>query len=115
MKQDTDWQINTEKLRVITRSDLPLSYQAVQSGHAGIQFQHEHPEIAKHWHENSNYLIFLSVKDEERLKRLIDIAELNNIKHSVFREPDIGNEITAIALEPSSVSKKITSKIKLLG
>ena len=104
-----------EKLRVITRSDLPLSYQAVQSGHAGIQFQHEHPEIAKHWHTNSNYLIFLSVKNEFELKKLIDIAELHDVKHSIFREPDIGDEITAIALEPSSVSKKLTSKIKLLG
>jgi hypothetical protein len=40
---------------------------------------------------------------------------MHDIKHSIFREPDIGDEITAIALEPSSVSNKITNKIRLLG
>jgi hypothetical protein len=49
------------------------------------------------------------------LEKLIDKAEMRNIKYSVFREPDIGNEITAIALEPNLVSKKLTSHIKLLG
>lgn len=104
----------TEKLRIITRSDLPLSYQAVQSGHAGIQFQYEHPELAKNWYTNSNYLIFLSVKNEDELNRLIKKAKLKNIKLSIFKEPDIGNQITAITLEPCQDSKKITSNIKLM-
>ena len=102
------------KLRVITRSDLPISYQAVQSGHAGIQFQHEHRKIAKLWHKYSNYLIFLSVKNEEELKLLVEHAKSKKIRLSVFREPDLNNEITAIALEPSTVSDKITSNLKLL-
>lgn len=107
-------QIPTEKLRVITRRDLKLPYQAVQSGHAGIQFQYEHPEIAKNWYNNSNYLIFLSVENEDELKQLIDKAKQKNIKISIFREPDLNNEITAIAIEPSLKSKKLTSGLKLM-
>lgn len=103
-----------KKLRVITRSDLPLSYQAVQSGHAGIQFQHEHRRIAKRWHKKSNYLIFLSVRNEAELILLAAHAKSENIRVSVFREPDLNNEITAIALEPSTVSDKITKSLKLL-
>lgn len=102
------------KLRTITRSDLPIGYQAVQSGHAAIQFQHEHPSIAKEWFTKSNYLIFLSVPDEHSLERIIESAKEQDIKVSVFREPDLNNEITAIALEPSSVSDKLTKNLKLL-
>lgn len=32
---------NTEKLRVITRRDLPIGTQATQAAHAAIDFQHE--------------------------------------------------------------------------
>lgn len=35
------------------------------------------------------------------------------IKLSVFREPDIDNQITAIALEPGTQTKKLCSNIKL--
>jgi len=33
----------------------------------------------------------------------------------VFREPDINNQITAVALEPSDASKRLTSSCPLLG
>jgi len=100
---------------VIGRKDLSIGMQAVQSGHAAIQFQHEHPELAKNWFHNSNYLIFLSVNNEEELKSLIDRAITQNITVSVFREPDINNEITAIALQPCDESRKFTSGLPLMG
>lgn len=109
-----DTQIKVEKLRVISRRDLKLPYQAVQAGHAAIQFQHEYPKLAKNWFHNSNYLIFLSVNNEEELKSLIDRAKSENIQISVFTEPDINNEITAIALEPCIKAKKLTSGIPLM-
>lgn len=109
-------QINsTEKLRVVTRRDLPIAYQAVQAGHAAIDFQHEHPEIAKEWQTKSNYLAFLTVADEAQLIKLITKAVLTGIKHTVFREPDIDNQITAVAFEPSEASRKLTSSCPLLG
>lgn len=110
----TEAQVKNQKLRVITRRDIPLSYQAVQSAHAGIQFQHEHPELAKDWYSNSNYLIFLSTEDEESLKTLIRKANSKNITLSIFREPDINNEITAIALEPCEESRKLSSGLPLM-
>lgn len=110
----TGVQITTEKLRVITRRDLLKPYQAVQSGHAVIQFQYDYPKIARDWYINSNYLIYLSVENEHELISFIEKAQLKNIKVSVFREPDIGNQITAIALEPSICSKKLTSGLPLM-
>ena len=108
-------QINNEKLRVVTRRDLALPYQAVQSGHAAIDFQHEHPVEARQWQKQSNYLAFLTVENEQDLINLASKAILMGIKHTIFREPDINNEITAIAFEPSEASRKLTSNCPLLG
>lgn len=108
-------QINNQKLRVVTRRDLSLSYQAVQSGHAAIDFQHEHSVEAREWQKQSNYLAFLTVANEEQLIKLISKAILMGIKHTVFREPDIGNQITAVAFEPTDAAKKLTSSCPLLG
>ena len=106
---------NNEKLRVVSRRDISFGYQAVQSGHALVQFQHEHPIKSKDWYHNSNYLAFLTVKDEEELEKLIRKAEAKEIKHSIFREPDIGNEITAVAFEASDDARRITSACPKMG
>lgn len=107
-------QIN-EKLRVVTRRDLSLPTQAVQSAHAAIDFQHAHPKEATDWQTKSNYLALLTVANEEELYKLIDKATIRGIKHTIFREPDINNEITAIAFEPCDASRRLTSGCPLLG
>lgn len=100
---------------MVTRRDLSIPYQAVQSAHAAIDFQHEHPVEAKEWQSSSNYLAVLTVEDEQHLIKLITKAILLGIKHTVFREPDIDNQITAVAFEPSEQAKKLTSSCPLLG
>ena len=85
----------------------------LQSAHAGIDFQHQHPEIAKQWNKESNYLIILSVENEEQLSLYLEKFKFYNIKTTAFREPDIGNVITAIAVEPSEKTRKLTSKLPL--
>ena len=102
-----------DKLYVITREDLDPGYQAVQSLHAGIQFAMEHPDIHKEWYEQSNYLGLLSTSDELELNKLIEKANAAGIPCSVFREPDVDNQITAIAIGPGPKSKKLCSNLKL--
>ena len=105
-------QIN-QKLIIITRRDLHPGYQAVQSAHAAVDFQHQHPEISKQWNTQSNYLIILSVENEEQLLLFLEKVKWKNIKYTAFREPDIDNELTAIAIEPGEKSRKLTSKLPL--
>ena len=81
--------------------------------HALRQFTAEHPEIDRIWFEQSNYLGLLSVKNEEELVQLIEQAANHGIHHSIFREPDIDNQITAIALSPGPKSKKLCSRLPL--
>ena len=102
-----------DKLYVITRRDLSPGYQAVQSMHALRQFTAEHPDVDKQWYEVSNYLGLLSVASEQELNSLIDKARDFDIPLSIFREPDIDNQITAIAIAPGSRSKKLVSNLQL--
>lgn len=102
-----------QKLIVITRRDLTPGAQAVQSAHAAIDFQHQHPTIAREWNSNSNYLIFLSVQNEQELKKFIQKFQIYDINHTVFIEPDLDNQITAVCVEPSEKTMKLCSHLPL--
>jgi siroheme synthase (precorrin-2 oxidase/ferrochelatase) len=102
-----------QHLVTITRRDLTTSQQAVQSAHADIDFTFEHPGRAGPWHKD-NYLVMLTVATELDLHNLINICEKNKILYTIFSEPDLGNSITAIALEPGPITEHITRKLPLL-
>jgi len=104
---------SNDKLYLVTRKDISPGYQAVQSAHALRLFSEEHPEIDREWYKVSNYLCLLAVQNESELYSLIGQAKDLEINISVFREPDINNEITAIAIAPGIKSKELCSKLKL--
>lgn len=89
-----------DKLYLVTRRDIAPGYQAVQSCHAMRQFTADHPDRDGEWFKSSNYLALVSVADEVELMRLIAAAKDHDLCWSAFREPDIGGQITAIAIEP---------------
>ncbi len=93
-----------DKLYVVVRRDLAAGQQAVQGIHAAVQFQKEHPGTEREWFEKSNTLAFLQAEDEEALERLAEAAGRRGIRFSAFREPDIGDRLTALALEPRARS-----------
>jgi len=102
------------KLVTVTRTDIPEGHQAVQSTHAAIDFVFEHPTRAGPWYKNSNTLVMLTVKDVDGLKKLIKKCDYLRLEYTVFREPDMGNEITAICIEPHPETYKMVSKLPLL-
>jgi len=53
----------------------------------------------------------LAVKNEQELNTLISKLEKSKIKFSVFREPDIDNQITSICIEPSDKTRRLTSSL----
>lgn len=106
-------QINNSKLVVVTRKDLTPGEQLAQTNHASIQFQHEHPIISKDWLEKSNYIVILAAKDEQDLLRILEKSRMSNLKSSVFVEPDLNGQVTAIAIEPSEMTQKICSNLPL--
>lgn len=80
------------RLYVLSRKDIGVSQQAVQSGHAVAQFMLEHPDQWK-----NSYLILLEVKNINELEKYKYIFQEHNVPHASFREPDRENELTAIA------------------
>ena len=81
--------------------------------HALREFVNDHPDIDQLWYTNSNFLGWLSTSDESALISLLTKAAEQGIRHSSFREPDIGDRITAIALEPGEKTSKLCANLQL--
>lgn len=92
---------------VLVRKDLSKSQQAVQAGHALAEYL---LRVQPHSWSNGT-LIYLEVENEKELQHWGDKLDMNGHRWTCFREPDIGNQVTAI----STVSDKNPfKKLKLL-
>lgn len=80
--------------------------------HALHEFIEEHPAIYKEWLSNP-YIGFLSVQDEQELFQLRDKLTQKGINVSSFNEPDLDNQLTAIAVEPGKESARWLSSLPL--
>jgi hypothetical protein len=98
---------------VIVRADLSPGYQLVQSNHALVDFLIRFPHEASEWHKSSNYIAALQTRDENHLMRVAADLMKKRVKHVVVREPDIGDQITAIAVEPGEITRKVCSRLPL--
>ena len=93
------------RLYVIVRKDLSESYMAVQAGHAVAQW------LLSDQSWRNETLIYLGVENEKELLSWKDRLDFKNTKYAEFREPDIGNQLTAIA---TLTDGKIFKKLKLI-
>lgn len=101
------------KLYIITRSDLPPGFQIAQSCHAAFQFAHDHRDAFDNWLDISNYLVILSASNEASLTSLLRRADMHGIRSSKFKEPDLGDSLTAVALEPGDKTKRLCRSFPL--
>lgn len=101
----------TQRLYLVTRQDLPPGPQAVQAAHAMREFAAHPPYLDRSWYKESNTLAFLAVADEAALGVLLAQAQTKGIASSPFREPDRGNELTALCLGPAA--RKLCSRLPL--
>ena len=88
------------KLYLVTRKDLSAGQQLAQTCHSLAQFSYDYPEDFREWVEKSNYIVVLSTENEESLKDIINQLKDNDLDHSVFVEPDLDNQVTALAISP---------------
>lgn len=89
------------KLYIAVRADLPPGLQLAQCTHAAFQFFDEHPSHARSWLHRSNFLVCVAVPDEEALLALSAEASLGKgLCTTRVVEPDLGDEFTALAIQP---------------
>jgi hypothetical protein len=101
------------RMVLVTRKDLIPGYQSVQPAHALAEFAVKYPSTFKRWQTFHKNLVILSVRNEKELQSLLETAEQKRIRCASFIEPDIGNEMTAIALEPCDETHRMTSCLPL--
>ena len=93
-----------ERLYVLIDQNLNPIYGCVKGGHAVAQWIIDHPN--QKW--NNQYLIYLSANIIEWKEKL----NLLNRDFSLFKEPDLNNKTTAIAITDSG---KLFKNLKLIS
>ena len=84
-----------KKMFILVRKDLESPYKFVQGAHALAQYALEHTQDFNEW--NNQTIVFVNVKDETALYKWKDKLYYSDKKISVFTEPDINDQLTAIA------------------
>jgi len=85
------------RMYVIVRGELSETYRLVQGAHALAQFAMAHPVEFDEW--NNQYLIFLKVFNKNALiDFIVYTLSKHNVPYSLFREPDLDDQVTAVAL-----------------
>ena len=102
-----------QKTYIVTRRDLRPGLQAAQACHAVTDLILKYPEAAKKWRDESNFLIVLSVSSEAELCELAIELARTNMDWCRFREPDLGNELTALAVLPNDYSEAFFRNLPL--
>lgn len=91
------------KLYLVVRDDLSPGRQAAQLCHAHRAFVAEHPETELEWFEKSNTVVCLAATPQG-LAELVEKTRRRGVPASVFREPDLGDVLTAVAIGPTGKS-----------
>lgn len=93
------------RLYVLIDENLAPIYGAVQGGHAIAQWMLEHSNNL-YWKNETVVYLSCNIEKMAYLLRYDDI--------SMFREPDIGDKLTAIAVVGNPQNERLFKKLKLL-
>lgn len=101
-----------EKLYVIVRADLKPGDQLAQAGHAVAAFARKRRSLFEAWTDGPNNLVVLAIDDEYALGALS--ASFGDDHGTVrVREPDLRDELTAIAFEGTDWARRAVSSLPL--
>ncbi len=111
--------MNTGKLYLVTRADLRHGSQAAQLVHGMATFAREYPSTFEDWERTSNIVVCLTAPDEEALRalwhRAEEMSEATEIGLAIarFYEPDLGDELTCVVLEPVDAFQELCRGLPL--
>jgi hypothetical protein len=100
---------------VITHAELTTGQQIAQVAHAVAEFALRKQDAFQHWHTTSQFLVALAATNEERLQILHNTLQQKKFQLTEFREPDLNDALTAVALTPHPQLKRMLSDLPLAG
>lgn len=100
---------------MVTHSGLTAGYQVAQTAHAVANFARFDSDAFACWHSRSQYLVALQAPCADALEGLLSRALAAGLTVHPFREPDIGDQLTAIAFSPDPRNKRFLSSLPLAG
>ncbi len=83
--------------------------------HAAIQFTLEWPQMTRDWNSASNNVVIIGVPDEGALGTIDARSVEEGIAATVVREPDLGDSVCAVALQPGIEARRICANMPLAG
>lgn len=85
------------------RTDLPLAVQLCQAVHAARESGARYPDDK----DLIPHVVVCAVDDQESLLLLSKTLASLDVAHTLFYEPDIGNEATALATAPLPQEQRV--------
>lgn len=83
------------KMYVLVRMDLSETYRMVQGAHALAQYALDQPVLFRIW--GNGTIVFLGVRNLIELRKWETTLEMKGRRLSSFWEPDLDDQLTAIA------------------
>jgi hypothetical protein len=96
-----------DRVFLVVSEALDAGRRAAQAVHAALAFAAEHPAIERAWRARSNTVVVLAAP-QVVVAGLADEARSLGAACSVFHEPDLGGALTAVALAPGPVARRLT-------
>lgn len=92
------------------RTDLPIEQQIVQAAHSALEAGRD---LGKP--DSDSNLILLGIRDQESLIQVAERLKFNQIKYSLFYEPDDERGYTSLTTEPlfDRDKRRVLSKYSL--
>jgi len=102
------------KLHIVVRADLPYRSPCAQVAHALTEFSVSYPKDFRDWYEASNVIVVHQVGTLFELGKLRERADFESVRYAAFHEPDLNDELTAVAFEPSENARLFLKNLSLL-
>lgn len=105
----------SDKIYLVTHAELTVGHQITQTAHVIAELAVAHPEHFSKWHNLSQSIIVLQTPCSESLFELYVRAQDAMLAVEAFREPDLGDEITALAFLPHADNVRFLANLSLAG
>jgi len=103
---------------IVNREVLPLVHAGVQGAHATHTYVWEHRDhpATKQWCEVDKTLLFLNGNKND-MAAMMSYFDLKGMKYAKFIEPDMNDELTAVAFQPMTKAEGavLFGKYKLIA